>query len=359
MSRPGLTLQPAAYRIGNLGGLGRTSAAFYARPGLRPNFGYPRASLYTNHYRGARYGGNPYGDYPYSYWPDANSAALYASSEVINAQGQFLVNQQQAYQMRERYRQARLETRRKTLDEYLYERELMPTAEADRQRNLHEQVLRSLNNPPVTEVYSGLALNTLLGDLRQNLVRQQGATLRTYALPLDEAALRHINVTKGPGNLSILKNDGRLTWPAALTGPEFKEWRYRIDSLVSDGLRQASFGNTVDGGTIKALLADASQLRQELRRTGRDLSPALYLSASNYLNKLDDAIRALQQPDISNFVNDKYALKARTVPELVKFLKDNGLQIAPAAPGDESAYLALHQALAAYDRAMQPQAAER
>jgi hypothetical protein len=354
-----LTLQPATFSIGTLGGLGRTSAAFYSRPGLRSSFGYPRASLYSNLNWGGGYGGYPYGDYPYSYWPDANSASLYASSEVINAQGQFLVNQQQAYQMREQYRQARLETRRKALDEYLYERELTPTAEADRQRSLREQVLRSLNNPPVTEVYSGLALNTLLGDLRQNLGQQQGATLRTHALPLDEATLRHINVTKGPGNLSILKNDGRLTWPAALTGPEFKERRDQIDSRISDALRQASFGNSVDGGTIKSLLADSTQMRQELRRTGRELSSSLYIEASSYLNKLDDAIRALQQPNVSDFMNGKYALKARTVPELVKFLNDNGLQIAPAAPGEESAYLALHQALAAYDRAVQPQTAER
>ena len=38
--------------------------------------------------------------------------------------------------------------------------------------------------------------------------------------------------------------------------------------------------------------------------------------------------------------------------ELVKFMTDEGLWFAPAAPGDESAYLALYHALAAFDAGM-------
>jgi hypothetical protein len=52
-------------------------------------------------------------------------------------------------------------------------------------------------------------------------------------------------------------------------------------------------------------------------------------------------------------------LKAKTVPELIKFMADRGLQFAPAVPGDENAYQALHSALAAYDRAAQTETAGR
>jgi hypothetical protein len=41
------------------------------------------------------------------------------------------------------------------------------------------------------------------------------------------------------------------------------------------------------------------------------------------------------------------------VAELVQFLTDNGLVFASAAPGDETAYRALYDALAAYDAANQ------
>jgi hypothetical protein len=372
--RPGLTLQQAAFNIATIGqALQNVPPNVYGAGRFGPNFGLPgaatlanygaayanpaaAASLYSNPYAGAGYGGYGYG---YPYYTDPTAASLYGSAEVIKSQGNFLVNQQQGYLMREQYRQARLETRRKALDEYLYERERTPTPEDDRERSMREQVLRSLNNPPVTEIYSARSLNDLLGDLRRNLGRPDEATLRTDPLPLDDAALRHINVSKGPGNLALLKNDGRLTWPVGLSGPEFRELREQVESLASDALKQASFGNAVDAGTIKALLADSTQLRRELRRTGGDLTPSMYIEASNYLNSLDDAIRALQQPDVSSFVNGRYALKSKTVPQLVKFMTDNGLQFAPAVLGDEGAYMALQQALAAYDRSLQPQAVQR
>jgi hypothetical protein len=371
--RPGLTLQQAAFNIATIGqALQNVPPYVYGARRFGPNFGLPgaatltnygaananpAASLYSNPYLGSSYG-SMYGN-GYPYFTDPTAASLYSSAEVIKSQGQFMVNQQQAYQMREQYRQARLETRRKALDEYLYERERTPTAEDDRERSMREQALRSMNDPPVTEIYSARSLNDLLADLRRNLSRQDEATLRTYALPLDEAALKHINVSKGAGNLALLKNDGRLTWPVVLSGPEFRELRERAESLTSDALKQASFGNPVDPGTIKALLADSTQLRRELRRTGGDVTPSMYIEASNYLNSLDGAIRALQQPDVSSFVNGRYALKSKTVPQLVKFMTNNGLQFAPAVPGDEGPYVALQQAMAAYDRSLQPQAVQR
>ena len=52
----------------------------------------------------------------------------------------------------------RIETRRKAFDQYLYEREKAPTPEEERQRSLKEELNRSRENPPVTEVYSAKAL---------------------------------------------------------------------------------------------------------------------------------------------------------------------------------------------------------
>ena len=80
----------------------------------------------------------------------------------------------------------------------------------------------------------------------------------------------------------------------------------------------------------------------------------MYIEANTFINNLNDAIKALQQPDAGNYFTGKYALKAKTVPELVNFMTAQGLQFAPSTPGDEAAYAALQEALASYDRAVNP-----
>jgi hypothetical protein len=93
-------------------------------------------------------------------------------------------------------------------------------------------------------------------------------------------------------------------------------------------------------------------MRQAIGNKSKDLTPTFYLEARTYLGNLADAARALSQKDVANYFNGKYALSAKTVPELVTQMSELGLQFAPAVPGDEAAYAALHSALAAYETAV-------
>jgi hypothetical protein len=211
-----------------------------------------------------------------------------------------------------------------------------------------------LRSPPVTEINSGSALNNLLQDIRSSAARGNNAELRTYQVPLSEDTLKRINVSKGAGNLGILKHEGRLAWPVALSGADFRSDRDKINAEVRDAVSQATYNGQVDAATIMQLNHDATAVKDQLRRTGTDLPPSLYIEANVFLNNLNDAIRALQQPDVGNFFTGKYALKAKTVPELVSSMAAQGLQFAPATPGDEAAYAALQEALASYDRRVNP-----
>src|SRR5260370_10967449 len=113
--------------------------------------------------------------------------------------------------MGEQTKQASIVTRRKNFDENLYERAKAPTLEDERERARMETLRRSRNDPPITEIWSGKALNDLLQGIQQQLARQvQGPTV-----PLDESILSHINVTgsQAGGSLGMLRRDGRLDWP--------------------------------------------------------------------------------------------------------------------------------------------------
>jgi hypothetical protein len=349
--RPGLTVGQAAYNIATVG------QALQNAPGLGMNpYAGGFGSLYSSPYGLGGY--SAYGGYGGYYDPYASY--LYGGASAIQAQGQLMVSQQQAYVMKEQVRAERIKNKRAAFDEYMYEMRNTPTLEELRQRSLQASVDRSRNSPPLTEVLSGKSLNDLLGDLQK--IEGKGppaAALRTFQLPLDEEAIKQINVTKGNGNIGLLKNDGKLAWPTALSGPEFKDERERLSNLAREVAQDASFNGRVDLGNVRQIERDADQMKKELRRTGADLTPSQYIEGNTLLNNLNDAVRALEQPDAVNYFNGKYSLakalgKGNTVPELVKFMSDHGLSFAPATPGDEPAYVALQQALASYDRSVQP-----
>jgi hypothetical protein len=371
--RPGLSLGQAAYNVATMG-----QALSYVPPyalGYNPypriiNYsgGYaaptpymsPYASMYANGYAGSpgldyanSMYNNPYYS-PYGYYYDPAGAYLSGTAQVVTAQGQFQVNQMKAVQMLESVRAERIANRRRAFDEYLYERAHMPTPAEERERFLREQLRNSRNNALTTEIWSGKALNDILRELKRQQAKGESASLRTFDTPLDEETLRQINVSKGTGNIGLLKNEGKLSWPVALSGSILKEQREQISSLVQDAVKQAEFNSQVDPVTIRDLITAVDKLQKQLRVEGRDLPSDLYIEGKTYLNNLNDAVSALKQKDVGNFFgpNGKYVIKARTIPDLVKHMRDQGLEFAPATPGGESAYLALHSALVGYDVAL-------
>jgi hypothetical protein len=296
---------------------------------------YTYVPVYTSPYGG--YSSDPYGSY------------LRGAAEVIRAQAQFMVGQQEGAKLRQEVRQARFETRRKELEQWLWERERLPTPEDERQRRQREELRRSLNDPPITEIWSAKALNDLLA-------HAQKIDARVPSDPLNQERLARIHVTSGKygGNLGLLK-EGRPTWPSLLSWEMFRPARSALDPLIAEALIQARQGE-VDAELLKAIHGKAQDLHQQLVASayaaGNEArwTPIMYVDAKHFLDQLDKALIALQQPNVKDYLTGKYAAQGKTVADLVRYLKENGLRIAPATPGSEEAYTALHLSLAKYVR---------
>src|SRR5262249_55203222 len=86
---------------------------------------------------------------------------------------------------------------------------------------------------------------------------------------------------------------------------------------------------------------------QQLNDSIRDLTPNQYGEARRFLSDFEDALALLRQPNASDFFGQK-APKGKTVADLVQQLLGKGVRFAPATAGDESAYIAIHRALAVY-----------
>jgi hypothetical protein len=80
--------------------------------------------------------------------------------------------------------------------------------------------------------------------------------------------------------------------------------------------------------------------------------PATEIRAGEALNVLLEAIKTtkvLQDPNAGNHFNKTWTAQGNTVADLVRGMAAKGLKFAPAARGDEAAYIALHHALLLHD----------
>jgi hypothetical protein len=317
----------------------------------------PYASLAANPYGASgTYSQSPYGGSGYgtNYYESPEGGFLRGTADLMSAQGRWMASLQQASLLQEQNRQASIETRRKSFDEYVHEREKTPTFEEERERVAQLELTQSLNDPPTSEIWSGRALNAILADL----AKRPADDASGQTIPLDEDLLRHINLTAGHGSAGVLKNEGRLSWPLALLGDAYRDDRELLNLLALGAINQSTNG-AVDSGTLKMMSSSVQKLHQQLAADIKDLTASQYIEASRFLGQLDDALKVLARPNAANCIALKTA-QVRTVADLVKHMISRGLTFAPAVSGDGAAYVALHRALVAYDASLKPNlAAER
>lgn len=275
----------------------------------------------------------------------------YGVGDVIRAQGQFMIANQQAMLMKEAVKQKKVETRRAQLDHWMWERDNLPSNNDERERVLRETLRYSRLDPPITEIWSAKALNDLLTHAK-SLFISDGAALVSDPLPSE--LLAKINVTngKGDGNLGLIK-DGKITWPLLLRRINFASQRKRLEQLITGMVSQA-IENALVPEDLEEAMERVNDLQKELlglakARNNRLYSPAPYLDARRFLDQLEIALKALMEPNAGDYLSGKYAAKGNTVRDLVEYMRTTGLRFAPATPGGYEAYAALHQALRRFD----------
>lgn len=312
------------------------------------SFAQTPAALYNPGYMAGPYN-NPYYN-PYLPYYNPLGGALMGVADVTNANAQYQVTIQQARMVQQQANQAAIETRRRMFDQIRYERMSMPTPEDIRIRDMQIALNRSRRNPPRGDIWSGDALNSLM----DHLVKQQGAGLRGPRVDLDEDTLKKINVMGqgAKGNIGLLKDGGQLQWPVALDRPEFADAKKTLNQLLPDAVQQVKFNNPLPGNVRKDIQAAVTSLNDALAKSLNDMTPNQYIEARRYLNFLNEGVNALQDTNASSNLNQKWVAKVKTVAELVEVMS-KGLHFLPATPGDEAAYVALQQALVAYDDGMQ------
>jgi hypothetical protein len=330
---------------------GMAMQSFLASPGLA-NPGLVNPALNANPYVFPGLGAysslyyNPYGSY----------STLPYLAAYMNAYGSAYGGNNGLY---DPYVSSPRSYRRQSYEPEMSAREKAQYAEEQRQKREDERLQRSRDNPLLTEIWSGAALNVLLEDLRKVTAQSQSAAAEGTSVPIDQVDLTKINVTRGVGNIGLLKDGGRLDWPVGLQSADYEPERERLTRAALEAVRQAKSNSQVAPNLLADMSADVDRLLAQLRINSAELTPSLYIQAKTCLNSFEDAIKALRQRDVANHFNGKYNLQAKTIGELVKQMNSQGLQFAPANPDNKVAYALIHEALAKYDRWTQGQSAGR
>ncbi len=278
---------------------------------------------------------------------------LTGAASVTRANAEYQLTIQQAKLVRQEAVRSAIQTRRAWIEEAEYERAHMPDPEKIRQEQLRRELDHARVSPPLTEVWSGHALNVLL----RHLVNQFGQGVRvTEDVPLSEDALKSVNLTAGDSraNAGLLKDANGLQWPQPLQAAIFKDTRDDLNKNLRRAVQTVRSGNTTaDPATLNDLDADLKKMHEILDANISAISPDHYIEAKRYLRQVGDAIAALKDRNATNIISGNWSIgKARTVAELVKQMADKGLMFAAATPGDESSYLSLYHSLAAFDARM-------
>jgi hypothetical protein len=303
----------------------------------------PRPAFNVNPYA---FGFNPYGG------ADPFGGYLQGAAALTQAQGQYFIQTQQAYLLAEDVKRSKLETRRAVFDQYLYEKANTPTLEQQREIERQAQVARSQNNPPLTEIWSGKALNDLLVNI-QMIESQTGA--RGPAIPIDYEILNNLNFTTGRvENSSVtMIADGRVDWLPALQRATFDGPRQQIDKLAPTVVMEVASGKT-NINNLDALNKAVRGLRQSLRDVVAEMSSTDYITSLRFVNQLQDAVSVMYQPNAANFFSGKWnPTGVQNVGELVEQMTRQGLRFSAASSGDENYYTALHRAMVTFQYGLQ------
>jgi hypothetical protein len=338
-----------------------------------PSYGYPDygasllaggyggggygASLATGGYPSAGYGGLGGGGYGGGgYWNTSinpYNGYLTGSADLTTANANYQKIIQEARLLREQANRSYLDTRRKQIEEAEYERnEWFKRYDPNEvmKRDQASELDRARHDPPLVDVLSARALNTLL----THLAKQQAKGQPGPKILIPDDVLTGVNVSGQDtrANPGLLKSDGRLTWPVPLESAEFADSREHLSKLLADAVNTAKNGNPVPVGKLKDMDAELSRMNNTLLANVSEMSPSQYIEAKRYLNQVEDAVKALKDPKVANYFNQTWVPKGASVAELVKNMAEKGLVFAPATAGDADAYRAMYHLLQAFDAGM-------
>lgn len=291
---------------------------------------------------------NPYApgqSWPYPTYYGRQGGTLAGGAQFLQSQGNVLVQQEQARITRQQAEQEKLKTKRMAFDQMMYEKANTPSFTEEQEKVDALRLRRMMTQPNRQEIIRGDTLNAMLPALRP--LADQGT--QGPPAPLSPYVLRDINVSGSDGRgVGVLRDGGKVRWPIALRG----EGQKKLDTLLPTCVARAVDG-TLDAKLLKEVRTQVARLSDDLRTQfhKEQIDSTQFLAGKRFMEDLTASVQALERPDVARYFDGTFTAQGHNVPELVNHMTLQGLRFAPASPGQESAYNALHNSFVAFAQA--------
>jgi hypothetical protein len=152
------------------------------------------------------------------------------------------------------------------------------------------------------------------------------------------------------GNVSMVKDEGKIEWTEALGYKAFDESRENFQKNFNSAVSSIRGGTTPNRDLMAALRKDLRALEDDLTAEVGNLTPGEFTTSRRLINQLKETVTGLGNPRLARqFGGSKKVLS--TVAEVVEHLMKNGLEFGPAmSSSDEQAYSAFYFYLRNYER---------
>jgi hypothetical protein len=294
----------------------------------------------------------------YAYYPPVPPAGYYGPSPAtgwvgsgmaLDAYANLGLSAEQARIMREQANQAKLDTKKQTIQTVEYERAHKYWYSDEQADEAAKRVQGAMNNPPLPEITSGRAMNTLLTYLDRRI--NTGA--QGPVIPLDPYAVSSLNIAVGDsgGNVGLLRELETVQWPLVLLCPEQK----KLDAALKQAAYQASAG-PVQLTTLRDInkMTDALEQVHKKRFSNGDFDALEWLDGSHFIDRVRASTSALKSPNVTKVLSGQMAARGNTVGELIENMSSRGMTFGRAQPGQEDAYVGVYRAMVNYTLAIGP-----
>lgn len=325
-------------------------------PGLA---GGPTQIGFTRAYYGTGFT-NPWLSYAYNPWPDYRQSGYQSMSGYITggvgARNLAAENFQKNVAKAQNQAALTADTGAKNqiFDQWAYEKlGVMGLPALQPGKDVPEALLKALTGANENELVSGEALNHI--EIGIVAAEGKGGKAPSAFLPPDLLAEIRFAGSPAADALNLLRQTGRLDFPAAFDADALKPSRAALEADFAAATAPVLVGRTPDTAKLAKLEATVKAAQEALTPAIRDLPFEDATAAKKFLNDMAATIPVLRDPKSAGLVNPKWATEGTNVADLVKHMARHKLLFGPAPKGGEEAYMALHQALAAYLIAISPQ----
>lgn len=148
--------------------------------------------------------------------------------------------------------------------------------------------------------------------------------------------------------VSLVREAGRLPFPAAFDSPKLKDARNQLDADFAAAVAPLRDGKSADAARLAKVGLALQRMQEAATPVLRELPFEESTAGRRFLNRFEKALPVLRGAAAAGLVSPTWAAEGTSPAELVRHMHKHKLLFGPADEGGTDAYLALHRALANY-----------